>query len=137
MTDSSSLVASVIVSTFYISDHGDTRVTVNRLPVCYPDLLSHSCSNQLCGSIDNLIIFKQSHSEGGDQTKLSQKWLVIVPGKNIRRTEITTRKKIFIPSRFRQFEDHRLVSEQLSEILATLCKKKGEIEQPPVFAPST
>jgi len=85
----SSLVASVIVCTFYISDHGDTHVTANRLPVCYPDFLGHSCSNQLCGSIDHLIIFKQSHSEGGDQTNLSQKWLVIVPGKNIRRTEIT------------------------------------------------
>ena len=73
-----------------ISADGDSCVSVNRLPVCYPDLLSHNCSSQLCGSIGHLIIFKESHSEDRDQTKPNQecgedgtllKWVVVVPGK--------------------------------------------------------
>ena len=79
----------LILSTCRMSDHGDSHVSVNHLSVCYPDLLSHRCSSQLCGSIGHLIVFKQNHYKGRDQTKSMQdqedsalvKWVVIVPGK--------------------------------------------------------
>ena len=64
-------------------------MSVGHRSVCYPDLLSHRCSSQLCGSIGQLIIFKQNQYKGRDQTKSIQdqedsalvKWVVIVPGK--------------------------------------------------------
>ncbi|KAL9953442.1 hypothetical protein ACROYT_G040863 [Oculina patagonica] len=73
---------------------GGSRVSVKRLLVCYPGLVSHSCASHLCGSVGHLIIFKQSqYSEDGD-TKLSQeykgssleKWIVVVPELHISRT---------------------------------------------------
>ena len=67
-------------------------MTVNRLRVCYPDLLSHACSTKLCGSIGHMIIFKQSPSEDHQHRTAGQecddstpsKWIVIVPGTNRR-----------------------------------------------------
>ena len=74
-----------------ISDHGDFRVSVNRLPACYPDIISQRCSGRLCGSVGQLIVFKHNYYEERDQTKPNhgqdsctlQKWTVIVPGKII------------------------------------------------------
>ena len=63
-------------------------MTVNRLRVCYPDLLGHACSTKLCGSIGHMIIFKQSPSEDPQHRTAGQEcddstpsnWIVIVPG---------------------------------------------------------
>ena len=67
-------------------------MTVNRLRVCYPDLLSHACSTNLFGSIGHMIIFKQSPSEDHQHTTAGQecddstlsKWVVIAPGTKTR-----------------------------------------------------
>ena len=76
-------------------------MSVDHLSVCYPDLLSHHCLSQLCGSIGHLIIFKQNYYKGRDQTTSIQdqehstlvKWAVIVPGKR----QICCYKKVETP----------------------------------------
>lgn len=74
---------------------GNLKVTMKRLPLYYPDLLSQSSKSQLCGSIGSLTVFKQSQHANGcdlpkadreDEYSLPVKWFVLLPELSISRT---------------------------------------------------